>query len=108
MLSLGTELSVSARVARVLTADHHSSPALWFSYHHRACILLAEVAFVPWGLASFVGTSHCHTLPQVFYGNHFTLMMGLDSEKDREPGHCAASEDRTKAGCRPMWDAQIY
>lgn len=47
MLLLGTELSVSARVARAFTADYHSSPALWFAHHHRACSLLAEVVLVP-------------------------------------------------------------
>lgn len=105
---LGTELSsVSARVARALSAEHCSSPAVWFARLHRACSLLAEVVFIPWGLTSFVGTADCQTLPQDLCRNHCTLMMGLVSDKTESqdsvpprqaagPGGCSAS---TRDGC---------
>lgn len=101
MWVLGTKSSVSARVARALTAAHHCSPVLCFTNHHRACSLLAEVVLLPWGLASCVGTTHCHTVPQEFCGNHFPLMMGLALDQDREPRCCvplARSKPNRAAG----------
>lgn len=109
MLLLGTELSVAARVAWALIA----SSALWFAHHHRACSLLAGVALVPWGLASLVGTSHCHTLPLASYRDDFIPMMGLASDKDREPGPCC-QRGQDQGGLQPQvgrsesaWDRYV-